>query len=168
MTNTTYEPEEEIGDSMTCRKCGITCGRGAQKAMKVAKKKLPVEFNFNAMEVTCENASSFMHECGYILRNNCSLQYKEWRHVPIEVRLPLRHKLTTLFEIDVENSKVCKVTDSYLAKAWRGYRSKLHMKTSNKLEDWKIRLRQRLHLLLMLAKKTRNIFVICGLRQNTR
>ncbi|KAF5786235.1 hypothetical protein HanRHA438_Chr10g0450421 [Helianthus annuus] len=115
--DTTYEPEEEICDSMTCRKRGITCGKGARKAMKAPKKKLPMEFNFNAMEVICENASSFMHECGYILRNNCSLQYKEWRHVPVEVRLPLRHKLTTLFEIDVENSKVCKVIDSYLVKA---------------------------------------------------
>ncbi|KAJ0494212.1 hypothetical protein HanIR_Chr12g0594831 [Helianthus annuus] len=137
VNDTTYEPEEEIGDGMTCRKRGITCGKGARKAMKAAKKKLPVEFNFDAMEVICENALSFMHECGYILRNNCSLQYKEWRHVPIEVRLPLRHKLTTLFQIDVENSKVCKVIDSYLAKAWRGYKSKLHedFKQIGGLED---------------------------------
>ncbi|KAF5785277.1 hypothetical protein HanXRQr2_Chr10g0426741 [Helianthus annuus] len=113
--DTTYEPEEEIGDTMTCRKHGITCGKGARKAMKAAKKKLPVEFNFKAMQVIFENASSFMHECGYILGNNCSLQYKEWRHVPNEARLPLHHKLT----------------------AWKGYRGKLHedFKQIGGLED---------------------------------
>ncbi|MFS7976301.1 hypothetical protein Hanom_Chr10g00890851 [Helianthus anomalus] len=95
----------------------LTCGKGARKVMKASKKKLPVEFNFKAMQVICENPSSFMHEYGYILCNNCSLQYKVWRYVPNEVRLPLRHKLTTLFGIDVENSKVCKVIDSYFAKA---------------------------------------------------
>ncbi|KAI3732366.1 hypothetical protein L1987_63570 [Smallanthus sonchifolius] len=62
--------------------------------MKESKKKLSVEFNFQVRRVISENESSFMHECDYILRNNCSLQDKEWRLVPNEVRLPLRHKQT--------------------------------------------------------------------------
>ncbi|KAL8209563.1 hypothetical protein R6Q57_006295, partial [Mikania cordata] len=32
----------------------------------------------------------------------------------------------TLFDIDVENSNVCKVVDSYMARAWRAHRAKLH------------------------------------------
>ncbi|KAL8251243.1 hypothetical protein R6Q59_034936 [Mikania micrantha] len=125
-TDTDFETEKEIGNGMTSIKRGITCGKGARKVMKASKKRLPVEFNFQTRRVISENESSFMYECGYILRNNCSLQYKEWRHVPNEVRLPLRHKLTTLFDIDVENSNICKVIDSYMARAWRGYRAKLH------------------------------------------
>ncbi|KAD3336146.1 hypothetical protein E3N88_31665 [Mikania micrantha] len=125
-TDTDFEIEKEIGNGMTSIKRGITCGKGARKVMKASKKRLPVEFNFQTRRVVSENESSFMYECGYILRNNYSLQYKEWRHVPNEVRLPLRHKLTTLFDIDVENSNICKVIDSYMARAWRGYRAKLH------------------------------------------
>ncbi|XP_076921477.1 uncharacterized protein LOC143582895 [Bidens hawaiensis] len=118
--DTVYETEEEIGNGVIRTKRGITCGKGA-RIMKASKKRLSVEFNFQMRRVVCENDSSFMYECGYILRNNCSLQYKEWRLVPNEVRLPLRHKLTTLFDIDVENSNVCKVIDSYMARAWRGH-----------------------------------------------
>ncbi|KAJ0790347.1 hypothetical protein HanPI659440_Chr05g0214431 [Helianthus annuus] len=74
MTDTTDEPEEETRDSMTCRKRGITCGKGARKATKDAKKKLLVEFHFNAMEVICEmphlscmNVATF---CITIVANN--------------------------------------------------------------------------------------------------
>ncbi|KAL8208997.1 hypothetical protein R6Q57_008409 [Mikania cordata] len=44
--------------------------------------------------------------------------HEDWRLVPNEVKMPLCHKLTTLFEIDMENSNVCKVVDSYMARAW--------------------------------------------------
>lgn len=119
--------------------------------MEASKKRLQGEFNFQMRRVINENDSSFMHGCGYVLRNDSSLQYKEWRYVPNEVRFRLRHKLIvwlfynsiwfehniylmvnyicwlkTLFDIDLENSSVCKVIDSYMAKAWRGYRSELH------------------------------------------
>ncbi|KAL8252194.1 hypothetical protein R6Q59_035887 [Mikania micrantha] len=78
-----------------------------------------------------------MHECGYIVRNNCSFQFKDWRLVPNEVRLPLRNKLTTLFDIDMENSNICKVVDSYMARAWRAHRAKLraHFKENGGSKD---------------------------------
>ncbi|KAK9051006.1 hypothetical protein SSX86_027631 [Deinandra increscens subsp. villosa] len=124
--HTTCEAEKEVGNGMTSNKRGITCGKGARKVMKASKKRLLVEFNFEMRRVISENESSFMHECGYILRNNCSLQFKEWRHVPSDVRESLHHKLTTLFDIDVEDPNVCKVIDSYMARTWRGYRATLH------------------------------------------
>lgn len=93
----THETEEEIGEGMTRTKRGITCSKGARKVVKASKKRLPLEFNFNTRRVICANDSSFMNECGYIVRTNCSFQYKEWRHVPTEVRMPLRHKLTVSF-----------------------------------------------------------------------
>jgi hypothetical protein len=34
--------------------------------------------------------------------------------------------LKTLFDIDVENTDVCKVIDAYMSRAWRNYRAKLH------------------------------------------
>lgn len=34
--------------------------------------------------------------------------------------------LKTLFDIDVENTDVCNVIDSYMSRAWRNYRSTLH------------------------------------------
>ncbi|KAL4562931.1 hypothetical protein LXL04_026962 [Taraxacum kok-saghyz] len=81
--------------------------------------------------------SSFKYECGYIVRKNCSLQYKEWRLVPLEDRLLLRHKLTTLFDIDVENKNIGKVIDSYMARSWRNYQAELHkyFKEIKGLED---------------------------------
>ena len=95
--DTTHETEEEIGEGVTRTTRGITCGKGARQVMKASKKKLPLEFNFQMMRVVCQNDSSFMHECAYILRTNCSLQYNEWRHVPNADRTPLRHKLTVSF-----------------------------------------------------------------------
>ncbi|KAK9066743.1 hypothetical protein SSX86_014066 [Deinandra increscens subsp. villosa] len=127
LCDTVYEAEQEVDNGLTRKKRGITCGKGARKIMKASKKRLLVEFNFEMRRVISENESSFMHECGYILRKNCSLQYKEWRHVPSEDKLSLRHKLTTLFEFDVEDPNVCKVIDSYMARAWRGYRAELHV-----------------------------------------
>ncbi|KAL8242048.1 hypothetical protein R6Q59_012350 [Mikania micrantha] len=94
--------------------------------MKMSMKRLPLEFDFQTRRVISETGSAFMHECGYIVRNNCSFQFKDWRLVPNEVKMPLRLKLTTLFDIDEENSKVCKVADSYMARAWRAHRAKLH------------------------------------------
>ncbi|KAI3802513.1 hypothetical protein L1987_30646 [Smallanthus sonchifolius] len=38
----------------------------------------------------------------------------------------LTQSSSTLFDIDVENSNVCKVINSYMARAWRSYRAKLH------------------------------------------
>ena len=93
-----FETEQETGtDANTSAKRGVTCGKGARKAMKAAKKRLSVEFNFDARRVICDNESPFKYECGYIVRKNCSLQYKEWRLVPLEDRLPLRHKLTVSY-----------------------------------------------------------------------
>ena len=34
--------------------------------------------------------------------------------------------MKTLFDIDVENSNVRKVIDSYMSRAWRGHRATLH------------------------------------------
>ncbi|KAD4585415.1 hypothetical protein E3N88_23016 [Mikania micrantha] len=93
--------------------------------MKTSMKRLPLEFDFQTRRVISETNSAFMHECDYIVRNNCSFQFKDWRLVPNEVRMPLRYKLTTLFDIDVENSNVCKVVDSYMARAWRAHRAKI-------------------------------------------
>ncbi|KAL4585273.1 hypothetical protein LXL04_009889 [Taraxacum kok-saghyz] len=134
LSDTIFDTEQESG---TGAKRGITCGKGARKAMKASKKRLQVEFNFDARRVICDNKSSFTHECGYIVRKNCSLQYKEWRLVPMEVRLPLRYKLTTLFDIDVENKNIAKVIDSYMARSWRNYRAELHnyFKEIKGLED---------------------------------
>ncbi|CAH1414258.1 unnamed protein product [Lactuca virosa] len=127
-----YETEQEHGteqehdtDTKSAKR-ELTCGNGARKTMKAAKKRLIVRFNFKTMQVVCDNASAFMYECGSILHSNCILQYKEWRHVPEEARLPLRHRLTTLFEIDVEDANVRKVIDNHMARAWRNYRSQLH------------------------------------------
>ncbi|KAI7749609.1 hypothetical protein M8C21_030122 [Ambrosia artemisiifolia] len=163
--DTTHETEEEIGEGVTRLTRGITCGKGARNAMKESKKKLPLEFNFQMLRVVCQNDSSFMHECGYILRTNYSLQYKDWRLVTNAERTTLRHKLTTLDDIDVENSNVLKVIDSYMSMAWRGHRATLH--ASKKLEEKLTLQRQRSHLLLMLRKKTGNMYVICGVTKNT-
>lgn len=34
--------------------------------------------------------------------------------------------LKTLFDIDVEDTDVCRVIDAYMARAWRGFRAELH------------------------------------------
>nr|KAJ0222694.1 hypothetical protein LSAT_V11C200088580 [Lactuca sativa] len=125
-TNIVFETEQENDSDATIAKRGITCGKGARKAMKASKKKLPVEFNFVARRVICNNESTFTYECGYILRKNCTLQHKEWRLVPKEEKFTLHHKLTTLFDIDVENENVCKVINSYMARSWRNYQAELH------------------------------------------
>ncbi|KAH6805544.1 hypothetical protein C2S51_030375 [Perilla frutescens var. frutescens] len=104
---------------------GITCGKGARKAMRSAKGRLIVQFNFALRLATCDNAEAFNNEVGYIVRKDCSLRYKDWRVVPLEVKAPLRHKLLTLFDIDVEDKKVQKVIDSQMQKSWRSYRHKL-------------------------------------------
>ncbi|KAL8252294.1 hypothetical protein R6Q59_035987 [Mikania micrantha] len=62
--------------------------------MKTSMKRLPLEFDFQTRRVISETNSAFMHECDYIVRNNCSFQFKDWRLVPNEVRMPLRYKLT--------------------------------------------------------------------------
>ncbi|KAL8242045.1 hypothetical protein R6Q59_012347 [Mikania micrantha] len=120
------EVEQEIGSGTTKRKRGSTCGKGARKIIKTSMKRLPLEFDFQTRRVISETGSAFMHGCGYIVRNNCSFQFKDWRLVPNEVKMPLRLKLTTLFDIDEANSNVCKVVDSYMARAWRAHRAKLH------------------------------------------
>ncbi|KAL8244058.1 hypothetical protein R6Q59_010316 [Mikania micrantha] len=120
------EAEQEIGNDTTRRKRGSTCGKGARKIMKTSMKRLPLEFDFQTRRVISETDSAFMHECSYIVRNNCSFQFKDWRVVPNEVKMLLRHKLTIPFDINVENSNVCKVVDSYMARAWRAHRAKLH------------------------------------------
>ncbi|KAH6763409.1 hypothetical protein C2S52_020842 [Perilla frutescens var. hirtella] len=76
---------------------GITCGKGARKAMRSAKGRLTVQFNFALRLATCDNAEAFNNEVGYI----------------------------TLFDIDVEDKKVQEVIDSQMQKAWRSYRYKL-------------------------------------------
>ncbi|CAH1454260.1 unnamed protein product [Lactuca virosa] len=121
-----FETEQEHDTDTTSAKRGLTCGKGARKTMKATNKRLTVKFNFKTRQVVCDNVSAFMYECGYILRSNCSMQYKEWRHVPEEARLPLRHRLTTLFEIDVEDANVHKVMSSHMPRAWRTYISQLH------------------------------------------
>ncbi|KAL8199717.1 hypothetical protein R6Q57_013285, partial [Mikania cordata] len=112
------EAKQEIDNGTTRRKRGSTCGKGARKIMKMSMKRLPLQFYFQTRRVISETDSAYIHECGYIVRNNCSFQFKDWRLVPNEVKMPLRHKLSTLFDIDVENSNVCKVVDSYMARAW--------------------------------------------------
>jgi hypothetical protein len=94
---TINDTEKDNGNSMIIKKRGGTCSKGARLIMKASKTRLPLEFNFQMRKVTSDNESSFMFECGYIVRKNCSLKYKEWRCVPNEDRLPLRHKLTVSF-----------------------------------------------------------------------
>nr|KAJ0197338.1 hypothetical protein LSAT_V11C700377150 [Lactuca sativa] len=52
-----------------------------------------------------------------------------------EEKFPLRHKLTTLFDIDVQNENFCKVIDSYMARKWKKKkvvaRGKRKMETRN-------------------------------------
>lgn len=91
------DTEKDNENSVIMKKRGGTCSKGARMIMKAAKTRLPVEFNFELRRVTSDNESKFTYECGYIVRKNCSLKYKEWRCVPNEVRLPLRHKLTVSF-----------------------------------------------------------------------
>ncbi|KAL8228437.1 hypothetical protein R6Q57_016021 [Mikania cordata] len=72
----------------------------------------------------------------------------------------------TLFDIDVENLNICKVVDSYMARAWRAHRAKLHayFKENGGSKDLtKIKASP----LTILAKKTRNIYAICGVMQNS-
>ena len=73
--------------------CKSTYGQRARKVKKHAKGRLTVEFNFTLMQAICDNAEMFNNEIGYIVRKNCSFQYKKWRCVPSTVRSPLRHKL---------------------------------------------------------------------------
>ena len=72
---------------------GSTYGQRARKMKKHIKGRLTVEFNFTLLQAICDNAEMFNNEIGYIVRKNCSFQYKEWRCVPSTVRSPLRHKL---------------------------------------------------------------------------
>lgn len=91
------ETELETGVSKSIKKRGGTCSKGARRMVKACKTKLPVVFNFQMRKVVSDNESQFMFECGYILRNNCTFAYKEWRYVPNEVRMSLRDKLTVSF-----------------------------------------------------------------------
>ncbi|XVF49897.1 hypothetical protein PTKIN_Ptkin04bG0052900 [Pterospermum kingtungense] len=95
--------------------------------MKSAKKRLTVEFDFKLMQAICTNAEPFNNEIGYIVRKNCSLQYKDWRLVPPEVRAPLRQKLLTLFDIDVDDHKVQKLIDGQMQEAWKGHKYRMHV-----------------------------------------
>lgn len=97
LIDTVFETKQQSDSDATIARRGITCGKGARKAMKASKKRLPVEFNFVARRVICNNESAFTYECDYILRKNCSLQHKEGRLVPKEEKFPLRHKLTVSF-----------------------------------------------------------------------
>ncbi|KAH6822165.1 actin binding protein [Perilla frutescens var. hirtella] len=72
---------------------GIACGKGARTAIRSAKGRLTMKFNFALRLATCDNAEAFNNEIGYIVRNDCSLRYKDWRFVTQEVRTPFRHKL---------------------------------------------------------------------------
>ncbi|XP_052206195.1 uncharacterized protein LOC127810657 [Diospyros lotus] len=103
-----------------------TYGQRARKVKKHAKERLTVEFNFTLMQAICDNAEMFNNEIGYIVRKNCSFQYKEWRCVPSIVRAPLRHKLLTVFDINIEDKNIQKVIDKQMQRAWRGHKYKLH------------------------------------------
>lgn len=81
------------GSTEVSRKRGVTCGKGARKAMKSAKGRLAVQFDFSLMQAICSNAECFNNEIGYIVRKYCSLRYNDWRYVPMHERAPLRHKL---------------------------------------------------------------------------
>ena len=72
---------------------GSTYGQRARKMKKHIKGRLTVEFNFTLLQAICDNAEMFNNEIGYIVRKNCSFQYKEWRFVPSTVKAPLCHKL---------------------------------------------------------------------------
>ncbi|KAH6764704.1 hypothetical protein C2S51_015953 [Perilla frutescens var. frutescens] len=52
---------------------GIICGKGARKAMRSAKGRLSVQFNFALRLAICDNAEAFNNKIGYIARNDCSL-----------------------------------------------------------------------------------------------
>ncbi|CAH9088442.1 unnamed protein product [Cuscuta europaea] len=47
---------------------GKTCSQGARKAMKSAKTRLTVEFDFDLLKTICANAEAFNNEIGYIVR----------------------------------------------------------------------------------------------------
>ena len=57
LIDTVFETEQENDSDATIAKRGITCGKGARKAMKASKKKLSVIFNFVARRVICNNES---------------------------------------------------------------------------------------------------------------
>ncbi|CAH9140876.1 unnamed protein product, partial [Cuscuta epithymum] len=99
--------------------------------MKSAKSRLTVKFDFDLMQAICDNTEVFNNEVGYILRTHCDLKYKEWRYVPEQERAPLREKLQTLFDVDLEDANVRKAIDRQMQRAWHGYRRTLrdHFKT---------------------------------------
>lgn len=89
--------ENDLNTEQSSRVRGITSGHGARRAMRSAKRRLTVEFDFSLMQAICDNAECFNNEIGYIVRNNCGLKYKDWRLVPLAVRAPLRDKLLVSF-----------------------------------------------------------------------
>ncbi|XP_057771575.1 uncharacterized protein LOC130992830 isoform X3 [Salvia miltiorrhiza] len=107
---------------------GQTSGLGARQALKHAKNRFNVQFRFGARAAVCANTSKFNNEIGKILRTDCSLHYDEWRDVPESVRAPLREKLLTLFDIDVEDQNVIHVINRQMQRSWRSYRYTLHKK----------------------------------------
>ncbi|KAM6589518.1 hypothetical protein CsatA_012123 [Cannabis sativa] len=106
-------------------KRGPTCGHGT-KVLKKSAKSLTVTFDYKLNQAICDNAERFNNEIGFIVRQYCSFQYKEWRLVPPEVRAPLRARLLNTFDIDIEDEKVQKVIDGQMQRAWRGHKYKLH------------------------------------------
>ncbi|KAL8216597.1 hypothetical protein R6Q57_023434 [Mikania cordata] len=58
---------------------------------------------------------TFQHQIVRLIKKLAMVQLEE--NVAVHV---------TLFDIDMENSNVCKVVDSYMARAWRAHCAKLH------------------------------------------
>ncbi|PON92328.1 hypothetical protein TorRG33x02_118330 [Trema orientale] len=77
--------------SVTTRKVrGLTRCKGTVNiARAVTTSKLSISFDSNCQQAICDNAELFNNECGYIVCKHRSFHYKDWRHVPEEIRAPL-------------------------------------------------------------------------------
>lgn len=112
---TDFEDEQDNANGITRNKRGITCGVGARRLMRTYNQRLPLEFDFKSKRVISDGDSAFVHECGYIVRKSCSFRFKDWRLVPNDVRLPLRHKLTVgPFTLKSNHFLTSTITDTIL------------------------------------------------------
>ncbi|POO01076.1 hypothetical protein TorRG33x02_032590 [Trema orientale] len=88
---TRSDAPSSVESSVTIHKVrGPTSGKGIVNiARAVTTGKLSVSFNSNCQQAICDNAARFNNECGYIVHKHGSFHYKDWRHVPKEVRAAL-------------------------------------------------------------------------------
>ncbi|PON35318.1 hypothetical protein TorRG33x02_351520 [Trema orientale] len=88
--------------------------------------KLSIVFVSECQLAICANVECFNNEYRYIVHMHGSFHHKDWKHVPEEVRAPLRHYLLETFDIDLQDKLTRKVIDEQIRRAWRSQKYKLH------------------------------------------